>query len=383
MSPSGIGLCNMPAVAEPPDWPVDARAIEAARAFLANAAPPVAIACHSDVDGLCAAVLIRRALDAHGIASTTIVSRRGEHVHTESMRQRIRDARPAALVVADMGSRPLPVGAGVPTLIIDHHHAANGVPPDAVVVNGHDRPPVASSSALAFAVCRDLPGFERWCWLARLGALADMATGPEIDRLLGCRGSGRTWSEAAALLNAPRRAHADDGDAALAVLLSASAVSDIAGGSVAGVGKLQEYRAEVRAESARCSRVAPRRIGDAWLIRFASGAQVHPLVATMWTKRLAPAIVLVANDGFISGRVNFVVRCAAAIDLVAWLKALPFVPPPGAEFANGHARATGGSLPAGDFDRFLAAVAADRHATGDVATEASSTRRRGNKAAPR
>ncbi len=365
----------------PPEWPVDAAAIAAARTFLKHAAGPVAIACHSDVDGLCAAVLIRRALDTHGIGSTTVVSRRGEHVHTDSMRRRLLDVRPGALVVADMGSRPLPIGAGVPTLLIDHHRAEAGLPPDALVVNGHDRVPVASSSVLAYAVCRDLPDMERWCWVARLGAIADMATAPEVDALLGCRGSGRAWSEAAALLNAARRAPADDGALALAVLTSASSVAEIAAGSLPGVSQLQEYRALVRAESARCSRVAPKRVGDAWLIRFDSGAQVHPLVATMWTKRLAPAIVLVANGGFIPGRVNFVVRAAADIDLVAWLQQLPFTPPAGAEYANGHARATGGSLPAESFDQFLAAVAAAGAGAADGEQARSAPRRGRRKAA--
>jgi hypothetical protein len=109
--------------------------------------------------------------------------------------------------------------------------------------------------------------------------------------------------------------------------------------------------------------------GVAWLIRFASPAQVHPLVAIRWSRRLAPAIVLAANDGFLPGRVNFAVRSASAKDLLKWLRGLPFTPSPQAEYANGHARATGGSLPTAEFVRFpailhaLAASAARTHGT--------------------
>jgi hypothetical protein len=92
------------------------------------------------------------------------------------------------------------------------------------------------------------------------------------------------------------------------------------------------------------------------LIRFASGAQVHPLVAIRWSHRLRPRIVIAANDGYLPGRTNFAVRSAGDIDLLAWLRARPFRPSPRSEYANGHARATGGSLSTIDFDRFLTAI---------------------------
>jgi single-stranded-DNA-specific exonuclease len=68
---------------------------------------------------------------------------------------------------------------------------------------------------------------------------------------------------------------------------------------------------------------------------------------------MAPAIVIAANEGFLAGRVNFAARSHANVDLLQWLKGLPFTPSPGAEYANGHPRATGGSLSIDDFERFM------------------------------
>jgi len=109
----------------------------------------------------------------------------------------------------------------------------------------------------------------------------------------------------------------------------------------------------VQAEVDRCSRVAPVIVGEAALIRFSSGAQVHPLVATRWSRRLAPAIVVAANDGFLSERVNFAIRCDSDLNLLHWLRSLPFSPSASAEYANGHPQATGGSLSSDDFERFV------------------------------
>ena len=100
----------------------------------------------------------------------------------------------------------------------------------------------------------------------------------------------------------------------------------------------------------------PVKLGPAALVRFSSAAQVHPVVAARWTRRLAPAVVIAANDGYLPGRVNFALRSAAPADLLAWLRRLPFAPAHEGEYANGHARATGGSLTPDDFERFLAAV---------------------------
>ena len=339
----------------PRDWPADADALRSAREFLARAEAPVVIAAHNDVDGLAAMRIVDRALEAAGVEALPLPARRGEHVHRDSMRDRIRALAPQTLVVVDMGTRPGPILPGVPTLVIDHHDASQGTPDGALLVNGWDREPVAPSSVLAWVVARDLLPDEALAWVAALGAIADLGTAvPSALRdLLGVDTRGRNWSAAVSLLNAARRAPADDAMAAYRVLAAARNAKEIAEQRVPGADRLDAYRREVQAEVARCSRVPPVMMGDAALIRFASAAQVHPIVATRWSTRLAPAVVIAANDGFLPGRVNFAVRNASGIDLLAWLRALPFTPASDAEYANGHARATGGSLATADFARFV------------------------------
>jgi len=94
------------------------------------------------------------------------------------------------------------------------------------------------------------------------------------------------------------------------------------------------------------------------LLRFSSPAQIHPLVATAWSRRLDPRVVLAANDGCLPGRVNFAVRGGDG-DLRALLRQAH--PDVGGEFAHGHDRATGGSVAPEDFERLLAALGLERN----------------------
>lgn len=345
-------------------WPADVSAIAAAQRFLERSGRSLtAIACDSDVDGLASAVILERALAALDGESRVLPARRGEHVHRSSMKSRIRATGASRLLVADMGSRPEPILPDTPTLIIDHHHAAAGVPPGAIVVNGYDRPPVAPSSVLAFVVCRGIATIAGSGWLAELGAVADLGSAAPFRTLLPEPSRGVRWTAAASLLNAARRAPQPDPDAALNLLRKAEDINDVTSGRLPETGVLERYREEVRRERDRCSRVPPVLTDTVALIRFSSGAQVHPVVATMWARRLRPRIVMAANDGYLPGRTNFAVRCDADVDLVAWLRSLPFSPAGDAEFANGHARATGGSLSKEDFTVLLEVLGFPRRAS--------------------
>ena len=192
--------------------------------------------------------------------------------------------------------------------------------------------------------------------LAALGAVADLGSASAFRDVLGVRAGGARWSRAVSLLNAARRAEAPNPGAALDALRHAASVDDITSGRLPETVLLERYQVHVRGEIDRCARVAPVIAANAALVRFSSGAQVHPVVATRWARRLTPRIVIAANDGYLPGRTNFAVRCHDTIDLVAWLRSLPFTPPPEAEYANGHARATGGSLPSADFDALIATL---------------------------
>lgn len=333
------------------NWPVDAGALAAARAFLEGCAgEPAVVACDSDVDGLSSAVILERALERLRARATVIPVRRGEHVHSDSMRSRILTAAPSRLIVTDMGSRPSCIVPGLPTLVVDHHNASAGVPPDAVVLNGWDREPVATSSVLAFLVAR-APGED--AWLAALGAVADLGSAKAFAELIPGRSSETASRKVASLLNAARRAPDPRPELALALLRRARDIKDVVSATHPEAAQLEAMRGAVQAETDRCSRVPPKVLSRVALIRFASGAQVHPIVAIRWARRLHDRIVIAANDGYLPGRTNFAVRSVLDLDLVAWLRTLPFTPQDPGEFGNGHRRATGGSLSHADFERLI------------------------------
>lgn len=342
----------------PPGWPAERQALERARAFLLEVGgQPATLVCDSDVDGLASAVIVQRTLERRGARVQVLPVHRGEHAHSDSVRQRVAGTAPAAVVVLDLGSRPAPLGYGVPTLIIDHHHAGRGVPADALVVNGYERDPVAPASVLAYLLCRPLAEIGDSAWLAALGAVADLGTAAPFGASIPVSGSGgRTWRTAVGLLNAARRAPHPDPAVALDLLRRSSSVADLLSGRHPAQAVLEEARQQVRAEVARCSRVAPAVRPDVALIRFSSKAQVHPLIATRWAPRLTPRVVIAANDGYLAGRTNFAVRSQSGRDLVDWLRTLGFEPGSPGEYANGHARASGGSLVTEDFERFLLAA---------------------------
>lgn len=343
-----------------PDWPAPAAQMSAARRFLRDALDDrrVVVAGDSDVDGLAAAVLLLRTLGRLGTATTPAVAWRGEHVHMDAMRARLGSLGPSSLVVVDMGSRDGTILPGVPTMVIDHHQPS-GTPGDALLVSAYGAEPVAPTSLLVWHILRGLAPMriDDLSWLALLGTVADLGAGapfPEIRPWM--RKWGRTAvSEAIALLNAARRAGSFRGERALAVLLAASEPADIAQGRVPGVDVLRACREEVAAETTRCSRTRPRFAPGIALIRFTSAAQVHPLVAVRWARRLPDHIVIAANDGYLPGRVNFAVRSTLDVNLVDLLRSLPVGPVEG-ELGNGHPKATGGSVPPADFARIITAL---------------------------
>jgi single-stranded-DNA-specific exonuclease len=116
---------------------------------------------------------------------------------------------------------------------------------------------------------------------------------------------------------------------------------------------LDEARAQARAAFEQALRTAPVVRDGVALIRLSSPFLVHPLVAEAWRRRLRPRVVIAANDGYLPGRVNFAVRGGAG-DLRRFLREA--APELRGEFAHGHDRATGGSVPPDDFDVLLQAL---------------------------
>ena len=344
---------------EPPssEWPAAADALAAGRALLQGAAgAAIVVACDHDVDGLASAVLVARGMEGLGATVEIVPVGRGQHVHEPMFRAALAARDPALYVVTDMGSRAEPVGLPKPALLIDHHDSL-AFPPDALVVSAARREPVVPTSYLAFELLRPIAAVEDLSWLALLGSAADLGTSVRLGALAHWRKQHRVKdiAESISLLNAARRSAEHDVATALRVLRAAGSPREIAGGASPDLERLRGYRAEVAAEVARLARVRPQMHGNVAVIRVRSKAQVHPLVAVRWKTRLAGKIVLVANEDFLPGRVNFVLRTTLPIDLLAWLRALP-VGPVGPDFARGHPAATGGSLTHEEFERLLHAL---------------------------
>ena len=307
----------------------------AARQALLDA---VAVVPHTDADGLAAGAIALRARGEH--AAAAILLGRGRTPFADDA------PLPGGLVaVLDWGVRPL----GRPALLVDHHAPEVGPAPGRIVMTAYGATPETPTAPLMRRLVPDAPA-----WLCAVGAVGDL--GDAGFALPECAGAGpkAPVKKLVSLVNAPRRLPDGPVRAALEVLVE----SDSPGAALADprIALLEDAKRAWRAEFDRVVRTAPEMVGgDVALLRFSSPAQVHPLVATTWSPRLEPRIVLAANDGYLAERVNFSVRGGPGGDLRAVLKrALPDV---GGEFAHGHDGVTGGSLAPDDFDRLLAGLA--------------------------
>ncbi|HLL82417.1 MAG TPA: hypothetical protein VK420_07185, partial [Longimicrobium sp.] len=300
--------------------------------------------------------LALRTLERLGRTDVAVeLSGKGEHVHADTVRARLRAARPEALLVLDMGSRGEPILEGLPTLVVDHHQP-RGFPPGAVVVSAFGHEPVAPTGLLAYELFSGVTALDDLAWLALLGTVADLGTDAPFSAVpaLLRRHGRKNVTEAVALLNAPRRHGDHDVACALSVLLGAREPSDIAQGRVEGVDRLRAYRAEVAAEVSRCSKTRPLFAGRFALLAFQSRAKVHPLVAQRWLGRLRGKIVIAANFDYLPGKVNFAMRSTTGENLIELLRGLPL--PLRGDVAHGHPRATGGSLTHPEFAHLLEAL---------------------------
>ncbi|HYF25521.1 MAG TPA: hypothetical protein VD931_07275 [Baekduia sp.] len=308
----------------PPDHTLSARA----RELLARA---TAVVPHTDADGLAAGAIALRARGED--AGAAVLLGRGQTPWAPDA-----PLPDGALAILDWGVREL----DRPALIVDHHVPEAAGRDGQVIVTSHGEDPEVPTAPLLRRIVAEAPA-----WLAAVGAVGDL--GDRGLALPECAGAPKTAvRRLTALVNAPRRLPDGPVRTALALLVEhddpREALRD------PRVAELEEAKRAWRAELDRVIRTAPRVGEDAALLRFASPAQVHPIVATTWARRLAPRMVLAANDGYVAGRVHFSVRGGTGSLPDRLRAALPGV---GGEFAHGHPRATGGALAPEDFARLL------------------------------
>lgn len=304
------------------------RGSEAARAALLAAGSVVP---HTDADGLAAGAIALRAR-GEGAGDAVLLGRGETPFGTEAA------LPPGSVAVLDWGVRRL----DRPGVLVDHHAPETEPGPDQVVVSGYGETPQTTTSALLRRIVPESPA-----WLAAVGAVGDL--GDAGFALAECAGVPRTAvRRLVPLVNAPRRLPDGPVREALAVLVES--LSPEAALHDPRTALLEKARAAWRAELERVRRTAPDVGRNVAVVRFASPAQVHPLVATQWQKRLAPRPVIAANDGYLPGRVNFSIRGGSG-DLRRLLRAA--LPEAKGEFAHGHDRATGGSLAPDEFELLL------------------------------
>ena len=287
---------------------------------------------HTDADGLAAGALALRARCED--AGAALLLGRGETPFATEL--------PPAPAILDWGVRLV----AAPALLVDHHAPEWEPPPGVVVVSGYGEAPETSTAPL---VRRLVP--EQPAWLAAVGAVGDL--GDAGFALPESEGAPRTAvRRLVPLINAPRRLPHGPVRTALALLVEHDDPRDALRDP--RIAELEEAKAEWRAAYDVSMKVAPAVNGDIAVVRLRTPYQVHPLVAATWRRRLAPRLVLVANEDYLPGRVNFAVRGGVG-DLRARLRAA--LPEAHGEFAHGHDRATGGSLAPDEFETLLERLA--------------------------
>jgi single-stranded-DNA-specific exonuclease len=301
-----------------------------ARLALRNAA---AVVPHTDADGLAAGAIALR--DRGEGADAAVLLGRGETPFAHPSPAALPEG---PLAVLDWGVRPLER----PALVVDHHLPEAGPREDQVVVSSYGSEPETPTAPLMRRIAPAAPA-----WLAGVGAVGDLGRrGLDLPECAGAPVTAVT--RLAGLVNAPRRLPDGPVRTALAILVEhdspAAALAD------PRIVELDEAKRAWRAEFDRAVRTAPVVGERAALLRFSSPCQVHPVVAQTWARRLAPRIVVAANDGYLPGRVNFSVR-GGHESLPQVLRAA--LPEAGGEFAHGHDRASGGSLDPDAFGRLL------------------------------
>lgn len=364
-----------------------------------------------DADGLSAGVILRRTLLLLGASPSLIhvhLIQKGTSINSEPERAAMLAYAPAYIFVIDQGSRAGPplVDAKHIGLIIDHHHAGpDDFPQGAAHVTACESPPVATSALLTYELCAPLhPAVAAQCdWLCIVGTHGDLGNTlkwqPPFPDMAAAfkRYTKKTLNSVVSLVNAPRRTATYDVQSAWDALsaagdASAAAAADGNGSddgkspapaaltSILTHPRLLAARAEVNAEVERCTHTPPRfsRDGRVAVFRIHSAAQVHPVIATRWAGHLRSRlleIVLVANDGYLPGKVNFscrVARCAKGarpegqgeVDIIASLREYARAPLPAStkvEIGGGgaaQAPATPTSSPGGHHSPRAAAAGA-------------------------
>ena len=176
----------------------------------------------------------------------------------------------------------------------------------------------------------------------------------------------KAHNEAISLLNAPRRTAEYDVSIAWNALLESKTPKDLLNNR-----RLLAAQAEIAEAVERHTHTPPKfsKDGRIVVLRIHSEAQVHPVIATRWSGYLnskALEVVMCANSGYLPGMVNFSCRIARhargrdpPVNIIDTLKAAANLSESGLtqrlgeSFARGHKEASGGIVPAAEFEELM------------------------------
>ncbi|KAI5197602.1 DHH family protein [Aureobasidium subglaciale] len=381
-------------------WPAPESQMKKARDIIlecARSQKRTMIVPDKDADGLSSGVILHRTLVLLGLDPELInvhLLSKGQTVHHEHERQVMAAKTPEYIFVLDQGSRksgPL-IDSPHTGLVIDHHNATpEDFPEGAAFCTANKSPPVVTSALLTYLLCEPLHEgvSEETDWLCVVGTHGDLGNTlkwekpfPDMSATLK-KYTKKALNDVVSYVNAPRRTATYDVSSAFDALLSAVHPKDVLKHS-----RLLAARQEVNAEVERCTHTAPKfsQDGKVAIFKIKSEAQVHPVIATRWAGHLqskALEIVMVANEGYLPGKVNFscrVPRCAKGndppVDIIQSLKdyaslklvkeedtdgdnasdnesELPLLERLGDDFARGHVQASGGIVNVEQFEELM------------------------------
>jgi hypothetical protein len=296
------------------------------------------IACPADAAGLAAGEMARRWLAARGYESPQILTPpRGQLLTGKRLAEAARSAGAEALLALDLGAGDDALPSGAVALFIDlHRHAANLAAP---VIEPTNEPKPAgvvlfeiihelAVGAMSAAVCRHAnedmaaddgrpgthhsEGDKALAWLA---AMAAEAGHPRVELSADLVPSKlfhkSALREAAVLLNSAARSSDYPVAAALALLSRAAGPPELLAEESADARALLDARAEVLREVGHWSRTRPRFMWRVALVPVASPCRIEDILAAMWERQLPTYMVVVANSGYVAGRVTVVARTAS------------------------------------------------------------------------
>jgi single-stranded DNA-specific DHH superfamily exonuclease len=300
----------------------------------------------SDADGVTAGVVLQLALSRAGFGNMTrVIPDRERNAWTPANREQVEAAAPDYLFVLDLGSQSEPVIPGIPTCFIDHHRP-EGVPPDDTLISAYTWNPVPNTSLIVWELCKVIAEVSDLDWIAAIGTVSDLGEKAPFEMLgvAKTQYTAKYLKEATALINAARRVSHYNPEVAAKALLTHTSPRDIVNSNAAEVEQLRSARAEVKAAMDEARKAAPVFAGNVALVQINSPCQIHPLIAQSWRTRLPKYIVIVANSGYIPGRVNFSVRTDSGINVLDFLGNIGLSEGEG-NYGHGHDFASGGSLP--------------------------------------